>query len=227
MNGLDFLRGDAHPMLGELVEARSFDPETGIYECGGTLALFFEMAPMIGITEDQVTTLNSMFSEMDLGRGFAQILNWASPMIGPILKRWRDGQRESTPARLEGRTQLFRQAALGEKFGHLNWRLRHYRVFLAIIIPSSGRDSRAVERLMKIRTAVLRTLEAIGGEGMIVRPNRPAGSLSRSPDTGSRLDRAGAGRLVGTRADRGTAERAGSHSRVRLCGLHHATRDCA
>ena len=163
---------DGYMPIGDLASMRTYDPDTGVYDCLAGKAIMFEMLPVVSIDEAAIGNLHSMLAEIDTGRGVMQVLNWSSPMIAGALDRW-TAARTDFAAMTRARCDLFEAGALGEVFTQQRWRIRHTRVFCVFMIPHGGGGSGRMqtERLLAARGSLHQGFRSIGTQ---LRPVEPA-----------------------------------------------------
>ena len=134
------------PAVAQLIQARSFDSATGLYECANGTGLLLEVLPLVGLDAAGIETLKSCFLELDLGPDSTfQVVRWASPHIGPIVERWATNREADTTGLSAGRAQMLRDMAAD---GRARWRPRHFRIFVSLVLPSSrtGRNISVLEQ---------------------------------------------------------------------------------
>ena len=158
------------PHLSELIEARSYDPLTHIYDCQNGAAVCLELLPFIGLDDAALQTINSTLSEFELDGATLQVINWASPHIGGELARWRAARRHDQLGLTNERAQMFEQMVAGNINSTEIWRPRHYRVFMIYQVAQLANTKSRVDNLMRRLERLKQTLGSIGTKTRVLTP---------------------------------------------------------
>ena len=114
------MRDKSFAAIGDLINARTFDEETGIYSCVAGPALFMEVLPVVGIDEVGLGAFQALVKDLHLGKdGLFTVINWSSGRIGPELRNWERARPDDRVIR-DARRDVFTKAARGELFSVQN-----------------------------------------------------------------------------------------------------------
>ena len=158
------------PHLSELIEARSYDALTHIYDCQNGAAVCLELLPFIGLDDAAIQTINSTLSEFELDGATLQVINWASPHIGGALARWQDARRHDQLGLTNERAQMFEHMVAGAINSTQIWRPRHYRVFMIYQVSQRADTKSRVDNLMRRLERLKQTLGSIGTKTRMLTP---------------------------------------------------------
>ena len=150
--------------LSELLPYRLFGEEEGLYFNARSCGFILELVPFLGADETLIGVLAEVFSDGMPDGAQLQIINWASPRIGPMLDRWAIG-RCGNGALLENlalhRAEHLKSGAFQSLSKHAPFYLRQFRVFLALGLPGEATDERR-EALQELREGMLQSLRSVG-----------------------------------------------------------------
>ena len=173
---MNFLGGanimDTIPHLSELIEARSFDVETGIYDCQYGSAVCLELLPFVGLDDAAVNLIHSTLSDFDLENATLQVINWASPHIGRGLDRWGFGRKFDEFGLTSKRVDMFEGLVAGENKHVDVWRPRHYRIFMIYQVNQRADTKTKVDNLLRRLERLKQVLASMGTKTRVLEPDQ-------------------------------------------------------
>lgn len=121
--------------LSEMLPYRLWDEEKALYLNAASTGWILEIVPFLGADETVVSVLAEMFSDGIPDNAYLQILNWASPRIGPVLDSWataRGGEAGVFKTLALHRVDHLRRGAFRSLSAHAPFLARQFRVFVAL-----------------------------------------------------------------------------------------------
>lgn len=115
-----------------------YDAEADIYPYKDASHLMFECSTLIGASEETVTILSSILTDILPPDSCFHALFWASPKIGPMIdemERQRNQGSEVLNALAHRRAEFYRKGVYRSLTKESHFILRDFRLFLCISIP--------------------------------------------------------------------------------------------
>jgi len=158
--------------LASLLPWRYYDPEHGVYVQDRSIGIVLAISPLVGGDDSTQRILTELFNEALPELAKVQIIQWASPKIGPIVDHWAEARaaRGGVQAELaRHRRELFRKGAWEGLSSSSPFLVRDFRVLVSVEL--SGRsDKRAMETLAEVRERFVQTLKTLNGGAYPVEP---------------------------------------------------------
>lgn len=159
-----------------LLPYRAYDAATGLYVNAGSCGFMLEISPLVGTSEEAIRHLTAAFSDNMPDHSSLQVMLWASPRIGHMIRGWHDVRQDSGPMYADmaaKRAAYFMNGAWTSPLGGTGNLLRDFRVFVAGSIPGS------IEKRRIVATAMKRSVKtALENVGVQVEALEPDGFLS-------------------------------------------------
>lgn len=159
-----------HPMA-SLFDYDCYDEESGLYVNQGSLACLIEVAPFMGFSTQAFETLHSFVTDVLPEEAVFQCLLWGSPKIHPALSAWRDvrAKRGGVYAAIADRRLAYlEKSAFETLLNKKDYYLRDIRIFISI---TASKTQALFEKLAKVKSNLLSTINAMGGCGQAVLPD--------------------------------------------------------
>ena len=124
--------------LSSLLPYEAYDPDTHLYMNKRSVGFILEAAPLTGASEETVTLLAQLLTDVLPPQADFHCLLWASPKIGDVLDHFeqqRDGQGETLEWLARQRTDFLKQGTLHSLSRQGSLLIRDFRLFLTISIP--------------------------------------------------------------------------------------------
>ena len=158
--------------LASLLPWRFFDAEHGIYVQDRSCGIILGLAPLVGGDDSTQRILTELFNEALPDLAKVQVVQWASPKVGPIVDHW--AAARATRGGVQGelarhRRELFRRGAWEGLSPSAPLLVRDFRVLIAIELSGRG-DRRVIESLKEVRERFIQTLKVINGGAWAVGP---------------------------------------------------------
>ena len=162
--------------LSEMLPYRLWDEEKGLYLNASSRGWILEIVPFLGADETVVSVLAEMFSDGIPDNAYLQILNWASPRIGPVLDSWataRGGEAGVFKTLALHRVDHLRRGAFRSLSAHAPFLARQFRVFVALGVEGDA-SPEVRDQLEGLRSNVAQALKSLG---VASRPVSPSGLI--------------------------------------------------
>jgi len=120
-----------------------YDPEADIYPYKQASHMMFECSTLIGASEETVTLLTSILTDILPPDSVLHALFWASPKIGPMIdemERQRSQGSEVLKALAKRRAEFYRKGVYRSLTRESHYMLRDFRLFLSVSIPRKTID---------------------------------------------------------------------------------------
>ena len=179
--------------LSEMLPYRLHDDEAGLYLNANSCGWILEIVPFLGADDTVVNVLAEMLSDGVPDGAHLQILNWASPRVGPVLDTWataRGGEAGVFKKLALHRVDHIRKGAFESLSREAPFLARQFRVFLALGVEGDA-DKEMRDRLSDLRANVAQALKSLGVASRPVSPDglirllddmlNPERAVSRSP----------------------------------------------
>ncbi|OYW82071.1 MAG: hypothetical protein B7Z26_04025, partial [Asticcacaulis sp. 32-58-5] len=163
---------------------RHYDPEHGIYiqsrrdpgkpdsDKKTGIGFVLEVVPLVGGSDQIQRILTEMFNEGLPEHAKCQVIQWASPKIGPILDNWamERARRGGVYAELaKHRRELFRRGAWTSMSAKSDFLARDFRVFLSVEVNGAS-DEAAFRKLATVRERFISSFATIGTQAFDMPP---------------------------------------------------------
>lgn len=153
---------DTYSLAGYLPD-EIYDAEADIYPFKQASHMIFECSTLIGASEETVTILTSILTDILPSESTFHALFWASPKIGHMIdemERQRNQGSDVLKALAHRRAEFYRKGVYSSLMKESNFVLRDYRLFLCISIPrKSIEDDRLL--LSSLREDVTNNLKSV------------------------------------------------------------------
>lgn len=120
-----------------------YDAEANLFLYKESSHIVFECSSLIGASEETVTILSSLLTDILPPESSFHALFWASPKIGPMIdemERQRNRGSEVLNALAHRRAEFYRQGVYRSLTKESHFILRDFRLFLCISIPRKSID---------------------------------------------------------------------------------------
>lgn len=120
-----------------------YDAQEDIYSYKESSHIMFECSTLIGASEETVTILSSLLTDILPPESCLHALFWASPKIGPMIdemERQRNQGSEVLNALAHRRAEFYRKGVYRSLTKESHFILRDFRLFLCISIPRKSID---------------------------------------------------------------------------------------
>ena len=134
--------------LSEICPYRIYDEEDDLYINGNSTGWILETVPLLGADETIVSVLSELLADTIPDNAHVQIINWSSPNISPIIKRWASARTNQVPIlkrMVEYRVNHFQSKTWSSLSAHSPLFARQFRVFISL-----GLSNEATEKTRKI-----------------------------------------------------------------------------
>lgn len=158
--------------LASLLPWRFYDPEHEVYVQDRSVGIILGLSPLVGGDDATQRILTELFNEALPDLAKVQIIQWASPKVGPIVDHWAEARatRGGVQAELaRHRRDLFRRGAWESLSPAAPFLVRDFRVLISIELTGRS-DKRAMETLKEVRERFIQTLKTINGAAWGVGP---------------------------------------------------------
>ncbi|WP_051882318.1 type IV secretion system protein TraC [Parvularcula oceani] len=159
--------------LSEMLPYRLHDEQAGLYLNARSCGFVLEIVPLLGADDAAVAVLAETLSEGIPDHAHLQIINWASPRIGPVLDGWaaaRGGEAGVLKTMALHRVDHLRAGAFESLSREAPFLARQFRVFLALGLAGDA-DQATRERLAELRANIAQALKSIGVASREVGPD--------------------------------------------------------
>lgn len=115
-----------------------YDAEADIYPYKDASHLMFECSTLLGASEETVTILSSILTDILPPESCFHALFWASPKIGPMIdemERQRNQGSEVLKELAHRRAEFYRKGVYKSLTKESHFILRDFRLFLSISVP--------------------------------------------------------------------------------------------
>jgi len=155
---------------------RHYDPDHGIYiqsrrdpgkpdtEKKSGIGFVLEVVPLVGGSDGIQRILTEMFNEGLPEQAKCQVIQWASPKIGPQLDTWamERARRGGVYAELaKHRRELFRRGAWSSLSSKSDFLAKDFRVFISVEVNGAS-DEAAMRKLATVRDRFISSFLTIG-----------------------------------------------------------------
>jgi conjugal transfer ATP-binding protein TraC len=149
--------------LSSLLPYETYDPETGIFLNKNSQGFMLEVAPLTGATEQTVSILGSLLTDVLPITADLQCLLWASDKIGATLDAFaqeRSSAGETFAWLAQKRAEFLKQGTLNSLTRSGSTILRDFRLFLVISLPLKDRSAET-ETLVRLREDFVSSLNSV------------------------------------------------------------------
>jgi len=190
--------------LSELLPYRLWLEEEGLYVGARSTGFVLELVPFLGSDDTLTGVLSEVLSDGMPDGAEVQIMNWASPRVGPMLERWalaRCGDGDVLERLALHRSEHLKRGAFESLSAHAPFYLRQFRVFLSIGLQRDASDE-TCDTLKALRDSILQALRSVGvgardlqPDGLIrhlddvLNPRRATGKSDAAYDPAVLIDR--------------------------------------
>jgi conjugal transfer ATP-binding protein TraC len=149
------------PVLHKLLPYVSYCEETQLFFNTGSTGFVLLAHPMAGSSLDVQDQLAEFFREKEnlIEGSSLQCLLFASPRIGPFLKRWADHRIEDYQNFGKRRSNFLKDKRLKDELGTP---LRDFRLLVSMTVPGVLTKNHERERLLRIRNNLISALKLVG-----------------------------------------------------------------
>ncbi|MBL0941401.1 MAG: type IV secretion system protein TraC [Alphaproteobacteria bacterium] len=151
-----------HYRIQDLLPYVSFDPSSGLFQNKSGVGFVLETYPMVGCTEEMQREISGIFQHTLPEGGNLQVLLWADPRVGNILKAWqtpRQSQGEVLAALASRRVQYLR----GQVFNSTTHQsVRTYRCIVAYSERGEASNPVAQDKLKSLMEQLTTALKTLG-----------------------------------------------------------------
>lgn len=158
--------------LASLLPWRFYDPEHGVYVQDRSVGIILGLTLLVGGDESTQRILTELFNEALPDGAKGQVIQWASPKVGPIVDHWAEARAMRGGAQAElarHRRELFRRGAWEGLSPSSPFLVRDFRALISIELTGRG-DKRAMDTLKEVRERFIQTLKVINGAAWAVEP---------------------------------------------------------
>ena len=156
-------------LISNLIPARSFDPETGIYLSDAGVGIVLEIQPLTGLNETAAIALRSILVEMKLEDVTVQFIGWSTNRTGQKVVRWQNTRRNRHTGTCAARRDMFENLATGSH--EMSWRPRHISSFICVMLPQKTALSQQGQ-LQELIVRFQHFFTSVGASSRWVQPSR-------------------------------------------------------
>ncbi|MBV7300272.1 type IV secretion system protein TraC [Enterovibrio paralichthyis] len=158
----------------DLVPFRLYDTETDLYLNDNSYGFIFELAPMVGATDEMVQILSKSLAAQLPEKAWVTIMDYASNRVGGQLNTWK-GPREGHDTLIEKvakyRVGHLEKGIYGSLYDKLNLRLFDYRVLVTVSLEGKP-SQRDIDTLLGIRDALSASFHQAYIDNILVKPEQ-------------------------------------------------------
>ena len=156
----------------------NYDPRHKIFLNENSLSFLLEVSPIGGLEDSEIDSLSNLFSDLE-EEITVQVIQYASPMIKPILDNWykqRNNKSEIFTALAKNRTEFLKHSNTQHLFSEpfVN---RDFRIFIAVSYPFNkeanydklvAKYSTLTSKLTDIRNSFESQIKSMGSSCLIM-----------------------------------------------------------
>ncbi|MCF6195732.1 MAG: conjugal transfer protein TraC [Emcibacter sp.] len=165
--------------IADILPYRVYDKRRKLFFNRASVGFIIELSPFLGADEKLVSILTEFMSQAIPEKTHMQILNWASPRIGEITKRWLAPRRKTGGVYGElglERARHIDSGAWNSLSRHAPFFARNFRTLIAVGIEGSE-DTGQIDSLLSLRDGLLANLASLGVATTIFAPDDLIGFL--------------------------------------------------
>jgi conjugal transfer ATP-binding protein TraC len=161
------------PKYGLYIQSRR-DPGKPDTEKKSGLGFVLEVLPLLGGSDSMQRILTEMFNEGLPDGAKCQIIQWASPKVGPLLDAWaaERAKRGGVYAELaRHRREMFRRGAWTSLSSKADFIVRDFRIFVSVEV-NGATDENAMRKLATVRDRFVSSFATLGTHARDVEPQQ-------------------------------------------------------
>ena len=156
-------------LIANLIPARSFDKETGIYLSDAGVGIVLEILPLTSLDENAAIALRSILVEMRLEDATIQFIGWSTNRVGKNVERWQNTRRNRHEGPVRARCDMYENLATAPH--EMSWRPRQSSSFICVMLPQKSNRSQQ-NQLSEFIVQLQHFFSSIGASSRWVRPDR-------------------------------------------------------
>ena len=153
---------EVHSLV-NLLPYEVYDPDTQLYHNKKSVGFILEAAPLTGASEETVTLLSGLLTDVLPAQADFQCLLWASNKLGDVLQQFeqqREGQGDTLQWLAKQRADFMRHGVHHSLAKQSTYILRDFRLFFIVSLPLSIKSD-VISELMTCRNQIIASLKSI------------------------------------------------------------------